>query len=395
MNVKNKVIDSAKMVFLLCSCEKAIQLFMKKLSEHHGASSIYHTFPFIKLQSNGNLFEMTNFMFKDSYNGGLVKLCQLDCKDTYLDNAVSSFLKKAPLINNDTSMVSNISYLISHIKLFINNKASCFFIPLTVNYGKTSSVNHQCALIINKNTKGILFYEPYGTYVKYNSDYSACMKQLCDVLVGVLNMEKSKSWVYDTFHNHINQNTETGGIQTILCNYNNKLYNHWSKLMLEIFPNWEIVKHMYLDDLDKKDLNHYILNVLDKLYKKRDHDNIIKALYIYGMSNSKTCVSITIMEIDWYLKYECNSDKSKGSLNDHFMILYSKFNEASKQKIDELESGISDAFPNMIILDFVYDFIKKCKKPDCIYKTLRENTVNNDICEKLNLCINYGNKNKK
>jgi hypothetical protein len=245
------------------------------------------------------------------------------------------------------------------------------FISTIVDYGVDTGFVHQCGILIDLRNFGIYFYEPYGTYIKYGMDYASPILEFLDCL----NLSGYKS---NTFHLEFmspkfyssyfysktvitpDQKKEseeksrikvaTEGIQDIILKYNNRRkdeFNNHMEAFLADADNFPLVKAKIINKLEtpnKIRADDYTVTVVDLLssvvnshvpedQRAQFKDLTERAYTLYGKYNSKSCVSITLVEMNAFL------------LNN----------------LAKLYSDIKSGDPNEVLLRYLVDLISELK----------------------------------
>lgn len=235
--------------------------------------------------------------------------------------------------NFDTRLIEYWGSIIPHmITTFQHYKWIC--IPMTIDFGQDTGIVHQTMLIINPALRFIVFYEPYGTYIKYGRDYSKCILEWAK-------KDAPLGFEVTTFHAKFNI---AKGIQQQILEANNKKADEFKKEMdalLELLkdtPILDTILHDIATDTNPVRNTDYTVDTfvfMEYLWKK-DTKLSKKALELYAKYNSKTCVSITFVEIDAMIKGE------------HVLHeLYTQFNTENKnailfRKLLDLSSAIGN-----------------------------------------------------
>lgn len=143
-----------------------------------------------------------------------------------------------------------------------------------------SSLQHKGAIFVSNNE--LSFYEPYGLYSKYELDYGSVLLDYANKLG-----YKSKLLKYKT--------------QDHIITTNNALKTEFDAQMRNLGYNtkedsrFEIVEGKKY--AERKDNTYYMFDYLKKLgNSKMDDDEVDKLIKIFGLYNSKICVSITLVE---------------------------------------------------------------------------------------------------
>jgi len=227
------------------------------------------------------------------------------------------------------------------IKMY-KNTYKYLFIPVIIDYGVDgSNIFHQTALIIDFSGK-ILYYEPYGRYIKFDKSYSKAMIDLFSIYESFVG-DKTTT---DTYHNYIySPKLNEYGIQYYILNTNNeefeafeKKYNILVDKISDIALKYKItdtfinnllldIKNNLITDLknnnDQTLISVYILaslsnfNIDSPVSNNPEFLTHFKEIYndalcLYYKYNSQTCVTITIYEMDLFfniaMEYYSNTD---------------------------------------------------------------------------------------
>lgn len=395
--------ESAKLAMLLSSCFKVSEGVMKIMTEQYVKSKTLATRHYFVFYIN--LFEPSidsNFSIKDVYNTFLNTndTVLLDALQYYNDSIlnynemlnISNNLLKEDIILSKYQKISifSIATLIKlHRKKYSSeftkgNHTKYIFIPVIINYGRDSRLLHQTALIIDISQEQLkfIYYEPYGMYEKYDKLYDTAVKKLFECFNGFM----GDKIIYTTYHDMLG--LKDLGIQKIIMDANNTRSDNFdlqlNKLLNELaieFPNEDFTGNSY--DMDANDNSDKTVRVLDTLFKL-DRFNINnlshekKDIYFqylntilkqYCCFNSKTCVSITIVELNKFFKF---------SQEFHHNI------PTIKEKMREyIMQYKNNATPNDILMKDIYkmvDLFKNSKKiKDIIKKQEQVYVICNDL----------------
>ncbi len=185
------------------------------------------------------------------------------------------------------------------------------FIPVILDYGQDIGLVHQCALLIDLKNNKFIFYEPYGTYMKYDRNYTDPIKKFLNIYTGDdYRAVLGQNYQFATFHSEFIQMGE--GIQNIILTANNAHAAEFEKereaLLNDVKSTDEglydaIMRNIDADNnpVNNTDKTITALNILDEFEAAPPESHIgpfkIRALNLYGKYNSKTCVSITLIEM--------------------------------------------------------------------------------------------------
>jgi len=242
-------------------------------------------------------------------------------------------------------------------------------IPVILDYGKNDKFVHQTMLIIDFDGK-IMFYEPYGKYIKYKMDYSACVCDLFSVF-GKFFPDQSGG-ICDTYHNIYGLDT---GIQSIIMGINNKKftefkeqYNTIIKKIQNTFPDMDYDKNA-ISTTDDKTVK--VLSLMGKLNNYGDVDDgdveTFKEIYnetmgIYCSMNSKTCVTITLVEMNYLLKIP---------------------KKEQEERLRNFYNGFRVDAPNIILMEKLSDLLKIFGKNERakLLNIIKKNIKTSQMCK--------------
>lgn len=394
---------NAKLAYLLCTCDKFNDSFMAAMSKQYEKNKIIATRHYFTLYIN--LYEPNTEEYKDKFAVENVNFKFAGSSDIILADALQSHnneilsipemkiiyenLKKQNILLNAFQIIG-IYTIASLIKYYIDAKFKYIFIPVVINYGRDVTSVHQGALIIDFNGY-FLFYEPYGKYIKYNKSYSESVCNLFRVfnIPTLFNINSNDTYNIQciTYHKYLRLDE---GIQNIILNRNNarsSTFNiEYNKLVDEIQS--EFPSHNFKPDSNRNDKDDYTTEILDLLFnmdksnikfsdtdKKEKYDKILnKVLENYCCYNSKTCVTITLVELNYFFK-NCGMMDNVDSISDKLKILYSKF---------QVEK------PNHILMNMLNELFNIFHNSDDIKEIIINNSSISGICNKLFKSKNNG-----
>jgi hypothetical protein len=278
------------------------------------------------------------------------------------------------------------------IKYYKDAGFKYIFIPLVINYGRNSNLVHQAALIIDFTGK-FLFYEPYGIYTKYEKSYADAVCEFFHIFddCGLFADNIPQCITYHDFLN-IDKNT-AGGIQNILLQRNNARvdkfnieYNQTLKELADVFPTYDFQPHYNAAEVDNQDLTFDILDLLfkvdsaniDKKFtdpdKIKTYDKILhKILQYYCCYNSKTCVTITLVEMNEFFKY------ASESLADDDISTSTSISTKIKNLYREFEIPI----PNPVLMEKLNNLLDVFHNSDEIREIVTNSSHISETCSKL------------
>lgn len=320
---------------------------------------IWITLDFDATQPNEYIVKSTKSVFLESNisdieHGVLEELNQLTPQEkTQINN------KYATLINQPVESVrdhctKNLYTLPNLIRMY-EARYQYLLIPVILDYSQDAMLLHQCALLIDFKNNAVMFYEPYGTYIKYDRDYLKPMQNFLSIYSDLFFQFCSDTgFITQSFHTHF---ARQDGIQNTILQYNNA---HEAEYQIKLQALLEKVKgiqqlHKALTDkissntnpVNKTDGTISILYVLDGFeeYEPSESEHITfdecweDALDIYYEYNSKTCVSITLTELDYLFR-----NKDIGSLYEMYALA---------------------EFPNKVLMDQIFKLVNEIH-PDAI-----------------------------
>lgn len=405
---------SAKIAYLLSTCHRfSKEIFVKLIKKYENndiaCTKYYYSIKIILDKPNENsIIKNTptkSFMLKnvdinflnDSY------VSDIECKILEQLNVLSDDEKKtiktnyAVLLNMPDLHIPDFDYICNKtiytlINLIIkyHNKYKFLFIPMILDYSQDIGLVHQCGLLIDLRNGLFLFYEPYLVFNKYSLDYAYPIKQYLEIYTDVL----PKHFLYQggiKFYTFKEYFSLSNGIQSIMLDKNNanqKFNQKFDQYMIDIkqyMPDlYDMIEvDIKTDDnpVNQTDKTIKILNTLECFNQFNPGETMIEKyeqyfsqmLELYYLYNSKTCVSISIIEMNKLFQYY--EEFVNASVNiDEKLFLSNKLQEYHKQY------DISE-FPNKILMNDIYHFIQEVC-PD-IVKKIDDNINSNIICRNI------------
>lgn len=387
--------SNAKLAYLLSICFKltnGVTTVMTKQYEKSRTLATRHYFTFnINFYEpvNSSNFEVKNVycLFSESKDDILMEALQYYNNEILCSNEIELIYNN--LINQNIQLTAHqivaIYSIATLIKLYRYRNFKYIFIPVVINYGRDSHLLHQTSLIIDisQDQCKIIYYEPYGKYSKYGKSYKDAVGKLFQCFKGFICF--SNEVKYTTYHDMLGI---TDGIQQILLNKNNireeefkKQYSVVVDKLFKEFPNNNFTinsnKPGSNDDEDKTvkildilfNTDYFDIDNLNDEKKKIYYEILDIILTQYCCFNSKTCVSITIVEMNKFFKYSQSS-------NHNLSII--------KTKISEMyQSYINNSTPNIVLMTEIYSLIDLFKYSNRIKELLNEKKQPNIICKNL------------
>ena len=369
---------NAKLAYLLSTCHKFSDAFFSPMIKQHESNKTvatrHHFTLYVDLCENesDSAFAVKNvyFKFANSDDSILADTLQSHNNEILSETTIRELYKNLPsgLELGAYNLVA-LYTIASLIKLYAGFKY--VFIPVVINYGRGSGVSHQTALIIDY-AGSIMYYEPYGTYEKFNKSYKVAMCELFSIF-GNLNLINNSIVKCRTYHEHnglfITENPDTPekteGIQQIILNKNNArsedFDREYAALITELkkeFPDYNFEEDVYTDS--KQDKTFKILDLLFRVDRYETTREIYKkllrtALKIYCCYNSKTCVTITLVEMNEFFK---------GGLDQ----LYEDFNTPNTK-------------PNIVLMDKLNKLLEDITTTSYLKDTVTQIAQSHKICK--------------
>jgi hypothetical protein len=329
----------AKFAYLLCTCHKfgeaAFAAMTRQYEPSRTLATRHHFSLHINLYEKDNSEEFSvkdvHFVFAESTEMILADALQVS------NNQVLSWempkmyenLKELAINLNVYQLVS-VYTIMALIKRYHSYRFKYIFIPVILDYGRGGGVMHQCALIVDMLGK-MIFYEPYGKYVKYGKSYKKTVCSFFKAFDG-LGLFGGKDMlpnglISTTYHNLYNLDN---GIQNIILEKNNARkeefdveYANAITRLGKMLPDHKF-DNAEIDDTDNT------ASILDLLFNidrfDGDVDEIINTiLSIYYRYNSKTCVTITLVEMNKFFNLTMTGASNR-DIHEHIGKFYKRFN---------------------------------------------------------------------
>lgn len=388
--------SNAKLAYLLSTCHKLNNGLMTVMTKQYEKTKTLATRHYFVLYIN--LYEpdqSSNFYVKDVYmtfantrdpifaealqyyNAEI--LCKSEMKLIY-----NNLIKNN--INLDAYQIVSLYSIATLIKLYQKHGFQYIFIPVVIDYGRGGNVVHQTALIIDisDKTHKFIYYEPYGLYTKFDKSYKEAVKTLLQCFVG-FNIFQNDI-LYTTYHDLINQ---PKGIQAIIMDKNNARsvqfdveYNNVIKELEKEFPDEDFdpdKEQKPLAVLDTKDktikildllfnFDYFNINLYSAEKEKKYYEILNKLLTYYCCYNSKTCVSITIVEMNKFFTFSQESNHNITDINSKLSTFYSKYDIV---------------YPNIVLMKYIYEMLDLFKNANDIKEKINQTNQSHKICRKL------------
>ena len=386
--------SNAKLAYMLSVCHKLNDGIMTVMSKQYAKSKTVATRHYFSLRVN--LYEIPNTdqfavknvqsVFANSTDKILLEALQYHNADILTDDEMKLIYQQLleQGITLDVYQVVAIYSIATLIKIYYKKGFKYIFIPIVINYGRNSCLLHQTALIIDisNDQYKMIYYEPYGKYVKYNHSYKNAINKLLQCFKGFMCFVNDVPYI--TYHELLNI---PDGIQNILLTKNNLRVNDFNKKYDEIVKtlkdefSYTEVKDAGEDpsSIDTDDKTIAILDLIfnvdyfdiDKLSIEKTkiyYDVLNTILSHYCCFNSKTCVSITIIEMNKFFMF------SQESNHDILNI---------KTKIHQMYELYNTSVPNTVLMTEIYSLIDLLKYSKKIHELLNDRKQINVICDNL------------
>ncbi len=335
---------SAKLAYLLSVCHKySNKIFTRLIKKHEKSFTVCAKYYFdieiemdFESQTNKQSNGQSNFRIKNIYCNFLNRSVS-DNRVHRLLEEINTFLpeERAIICSNymklisagvDTDKISkpvqNFDWHLYPLASLINmysDKYHYLFVPCTLDYSQDVGLVHQCAIIVDLQAGEFLFYEPYGTYIKYDHNYAHPMRKYFEIYADCLPMRfrtdnQNSRIKFRTFHK---RHSISEGIQQIILTTNNAATDFEQSrddLFSDEFKHefndlYERIKSRINSDtnpVNQTDKTIAVLTIMEQFEKytpdeeKKERYGKFwqKALELYYHYNSKTCVSISLVELD-------------------------------------------------------------------------------------------------
>ena len=388
--------SNAKLAYLLSTCFKVSEGVMKVMTKQYEKSKTLATRHYFTLFINFyEKIDDSNFYISDSYStfANSKNTVFLDALQYHNDSVLNSneMVKiNDNLIKNNIKLTAyqlvSIYSIATLIKLYKSKGFNYVFVPVCINYGRDSCLLHQTALIIDisQEQHTFIYYEPYGLYEKYDKSYKIAIKTLCECFNGFIS---NYDIIYTTYHDMMG--IKCDGLQKIMLDKNNEksdeFKNQLNILLAELnkeFPGNQFIGNNH--NPDAADTADKTVDVLDVLFKTDQFDisnlsDTKKEIYFrclnaiitqYCSFNSKTCVSITIVELNEFFKISEKSN-SFAVVKETMQAYNSKYKNSPN--------------PNNILMEEIYKMVDLFKHSKKIKDIIGEKKQINSICKTLQM----------
>lgn len=390
-------LTNAKIAYLLSTCPKFNEAFMSALVRKYEpsrtvASRHYFSLHVLLHEPDDGDFAVKGVYFKFANSSEPILADALQhSNNKYLSWEIPELHKNLMAQGIDLGVRQLVSlYTVAALVKMYRGHSRYIFVPVIINYGRGGNIVHQCALIVDLSGK-FIFYEPYGKYSKYGKSYKKALRELFGAfsslrLFSSFSSFPSFSYVspfpsFSSFSSEIYHDMLglTSGIQTIILERNNARKESFDKEFKKIvdraveFFGSELPPKVQqsLEDFKKPNspmksdgLRDLTVDILDLLFEVDHHqtdekketqkDIVNDALIIYHGYNSKTCVAITLVEMDKFF-----SGHDIHAFHDRFRV----------------------AEPNKVLMDELNQLIDVFKTD--IHQIITEHDIPSDTCKAL------------
>jgi hypothetical protein len=315
---------------------------IKKYEKNKIVCTKYFYDIYLTLTKNNNIYNLSDYDIDFLENSNLNENEKL--KILYYFNKTANIYSKDILKDS----------FLSIIRLYNNTKYKYLFLPFTLDYSIDKGLVHQCSMIIDLHNHYFLFYEPYGLYNKYGGNYAYAVLEFLNLYKFPNEFYTNGKLNYNTWHNYFNLET---GIQNILLTTHNNMKDEFEKDKLKFLEkvktqNLNIYKKIIKkldyeknEPIHKSDFTYDSCTILDIFLYNNYLDIEKDALNLYLKYNSKTCVTITITEFDYFFKKLANLDKIEQSeklkqyynnfKTDKNIFLFNRLDEFISENLDK------------------------------------------------------------
>jgi hypothetical protein len=359
----DNMIRMAKIASKLSTCQKLQDIMFLALVKKYEHSNIvcskYFYDIYLHMHKNGNVYVLDDaeINYLNSYN---------------ISNDIARLaLKKF----NDATDSPKTGYTFHDsfsalIYTYTNSKYKYLLVSIIADYSVESSLVHQCALIVDLQQGVFLFYEPYGMYKKYNASYISGMGEFLQQYKFPNKYYENGNLKYTTWHNYFGLDI---GIQTILLNAHNSLQSQYENDKLQFLNKLKQTSKNHYDRLSgklykgatrpvhKDDKTFDTMEIAEYFGKTNVGNKSAEdgALKLYLDYNSKTCVTITLTEMDYFFGLHNMTNQEKSN---NLKKYYSNFSE---QKNYMLFSRLHEFIRSALNENVVNDMTKESMSQIC------------------------------
>jgi hypothetical protein len=288
--------SEAKLAYLLSTCHKFSDAFFAAMGDHHPTVAMRRCMllRITLAEPHGGPFAVAALDVAMAHDSNTAVSAALQSYNkSILSNATLADIRRASAPINPLGLFC----VAALAKNYLTEKKDIKYVmvPVIVDYGRDKRMVHQAAIIVMRDPSAsglcVLFYEPYGAYEKYKKSYSDVVCRLLRAIAPT-----------QTFHDAIGA---PDGIQSIILKQNNMRGETFAAA-------YTVIKARLADKGitfsvvagDGQDKTMCILRAL--FYAQHylnpkipdDADLLHDILNMYCCYNSKTCVSITLVELN-------------------------------------------------------------------------------------------------
>jgi hypothetical protein len=367
MDAQNRLLNLTKIVELLSTCTRIQDTVGLALVKHHERRGV----------ACGKYFYEVRIVLKKTEEGGVPRfdfrrayfnfLYDSDLENRTISGILENLNNSVDIKSADHDDIYRNSFL-ALVRRYTNSTYRYMYVSVIIDYGNFSGLVHQTAIVVDLQKGQFLFYEPYGEYTKYGASYKDAVRRF---LLGYEFPAKyyegtSRDTIkYSTWHDYFGLPT---GIQTILMRAHNQQQRSYEQDKATFMNRLKEVSGRHHDALvaridQQKDhpahKDDFTFDTLEiAAYFSRDYDESghssdieLAAMDLYFKYNSKTCVTITITEMDYF--FANLADVPLDGQQRALAAYYSEFATHDNQKLMErLDEFFRDAMNHEAIHDW-------------------------------------------
>jgi hypothetical protein len=393
------MLSNAKLAYLLSTCHKLNNGLMKVMIQQYEKSKtvatrhyfVFNIFFYEPYNDTNFAVSRVNLEFFNNTDYIIVEALQY-YNDSILLEHEMKLLYNNLIENNitlDAYQLVSIYSIATLIKIYKCQGFKYIFIPVIINYGRSNALLHQTGIIIDiadkpginsNNQLHFIYYEPYGLYTKYDKSYKEAVGKLFQCFNGFMGCKMD----YTTYHDLLGLKH---GIQKILVDKNNlreskfiEDYNNTISLLKKEFPDINFENNnedpSAMDTKDKTvkimnllfNMDYFNIDTLSQDKKNIYFDALNTILTYYCGYNSKTCVSITITELNKFFRFSQESNHNLQTI---------------KQNITEMYKSYDIPIPNTVLMTDIYSLLDLFRYKEKIKELIGSKDRPNKICQKL------------
>lgn len=323
--INSDMVKMTKLVKLLTNCNRMQELMFMRLIKKYEIKKIVCTKYFydinLKFNKSGEKYIL------NSVDISFIHKAALEHMNTQLSIPVGR-PDIAAKLNLYEPFYSSFNVI---IHMYVNSGYKYLFFPVIVDYSVDTGLVHQCALLIDLQQGIFLFYEPYGIYKKYDAEYISPIREFLELYRFPDKFYQPNLKLF-TWHEYFGLAT---GVQSILLRAHNSKHQEFKQDCNTLFTqvlNKNPTKHSELTSavnrnaklpVNNDDYTYATLDILDYYNRNPDVDEhqCNYALYIYYKYNSKTCVTLTLTELDYFFNNlaDLSYDEQKKNMQNYYV----------------------------------------------------------------------------